>query len=478
MQTTMKQLTAREKISEAIEAVYAHAAQFADIVGSWRIVSDDKVTQTMATDGPTLFYCDAFVDKMTIAETEWVLHHEAAHVWLGHHVRLTQSSDAQQKNVAFDLAVHEVIPDPPRDSFLNAFICKAGARTFAHLPVGKDAEWYFDTLSSKQQQEQQQSDEEQQQQESDEQQSGSGESDSAEGEQSPEAQDAQGSAESAEASEQSSEGAGAAESEAESDSEGEASGSSSSKGSQQSSSQSAESALTEGQLGEVLPNPKCATPEGAVEAEGEWQQVVARSINTARMCGTSPGWFIDKAESLLGKSKTDWRTVLRRFLTKSVPQGASFRKANRRSVWRNDCILPGKFSKGSGDGLIIVDTSGSIFSTVKETVVPEIERILSTLPRSKVHVMQIDTRITSEKKFSSYDFPIDLEVSGGGGTELAPAFIAAQEMRGQYRWCICITDLYWNFPATPNPGIPVFWVVIGDHKGQVPFGERVSVKKQ
>ncbi len=468
----MTTLTARKKITSAMEALFAHHPFFASLASRWEIKEDSEVSKTMATDGRHLFYCPEFVDSLNIGETEWVLLHEAGHCFLGHHVRLLKV-DRDEANIAFDLALNSAINGHGSPESLSDRMLFPGKGQYSNLPAGKDAEWYFQKLHVAKPQEKQP-----------EKQDDSQESEQSESDSEQQSTEADSSESTSEQSDSDSASDSSSESEAEQGSSSDDSGSSQeqseSSDDTQSSSESSDSSQSKAEgkassIGEVLPHPAADSPEGEAEAEAEWQESVAQAVNVARMCGNLPGHLYQTAESILGKSEIDWRTLLRRFLTKSIPQGMTYKKINRRSSWRKDLILPAKHGKGGADGLIIADVSGSIFGIIKSKVVPEIEKLLRTLPKSTVDLMQVDTRIVAENKYTQWDFPLKVNVVGGGGTDLNPAFEAAKQKRGAYKWIICITDLEWSFSSAPNPQIPTLWLIIGGNKGIPSFGERVKV---
>lgn len=420
----MELLTARSKVGEALHALCCDYPLFANIALAWNVVENADF-DTMATNGPTLFYSASFVESLTIAETEWVLLHEAGHIFLGHHLRLL-GVNPDESNEAFDLALNSLIREHCPSERLRKMVLIPGQGRYAKLPLDMDAEYYHATLYPP-------TSTPPPQPEQSEQESGN-------------AQDA---------------------------SEGQAEGSDSASDSK---SEGSKQRPPKG-LGGVLPAPKTETAEERAESEAQWKETVAEGIAIAEQCGKLPGWMKDIGEKLLGKSEIDWRTILRRFLIKTVPQGMSYTRPNRRSAYRTDFRLPARRAKGGADGLIIADTSGSIFDLIKDKVLPELDKILRTLSKSSVRLLQIDTSISADETYTRWDLPLKLDVMGGGGTDLSPAFAEAKGSR-ELRWCVVITDMQWHYQSAPNPGIPTLWIVVdnAEWKGKPPFGELVKVQ--
>jgi predicted metal-dependent peptidase len=81
-------------------------------------------TDTMATDGETLFYSPSFADSLTQPEIDFVLVHEVFHKWFLHHTR-REGRDPQLWNVAADyvinLAITQDFPTltPPKGVLLS-----------------------------------------------------------------------------------------------------------------------------------------------------------------------------------------------------------------------------------------------------------------------------------------------------------------------------------------------------------------------
>jgi predicted metal-dependent peptidase len=476
----MRELTPRETVTEAIEALYSHWPLFANIASGFEIVEDKSgaTTQTMATDGKRLYFCPDFVKDLSIAEAEWVVLHECGHCFLGHHLRLI-GEDRMDRNVAFDLALNSLIRGFAPSDKLRAMMLAPGHGPFAELKADEDAETYFKAVSKgKQQDEQQQnSDSDKQSDESDEseQQQSAGDSQSDESEQSDSEQQGEG-----QGSDSSQESSADAQGSSESDEQTQGD---SSEGSASQSASGRKAATPKpivkaavASMGEVLEHPAETAAEQA-KAEGEWQQTIAESMAVAQQCGNLPGWLKALGEKLLGESKTDWRTILRRFLTKSIPVGTNYAVPSRRHSHRKDIIMPGRRTKGGGDGVIIADVSGSIFSIIRDTVVPEANKILRSLPKTSVRLMQVDTRVVADKTYNQYDLPLKVDIAGGGGTDLNPALLEASKARGKLKWQIIVTDMYWSWQTAHDAGIPTLWVVIGNSsfKGKPPFGEVVTV---
>lgn len=499
------------------------------------------ITQTMATDGKRLLYNPAFVDSLGVQECCWVLYHESGHCFLGHHLRLKNIGTKESRNIAFDLALNSLIREDCPEGQLRGMMLAPGFGSYADYEMDQTSEYYHKKIQPppEQQPQQQQQQDPDSEEEGEDQDQGDGESsEGAEGhkeqqeqkqpdkgqqeEQKPgneqespgessgeqqegteeqkesskpgkgQQEGSKGQQESPDSQNQPGEGGEAGKGKgkpAEGAGEGQGQGEGSGEGQPQPGSSQGQNGGGQGQpggedqkpssMGEVLPAPELAeSPEAAAQAEQDWQQTVAESMALAETCGSLPGWLRDLGRELLGQSETDWRMILRRYLTKLTPQGVSFTRPSRRNSWRRDVILPARRSKGATDGGIIADTSGSIFKIIRRKVLPEIDKILRVLPKTSVRLVQNDARITGDETFTRWDLPLRVEVSGGGGTNLNPAFELLREDRRSLKWIVCITDMEWSFQNAPDPGVPVLWIVVnnpGFDETRIPFGEVVKV---
>ena len=108
----MEKLTATKKIEKAKVGLYLDAPFFASICLRLEMIEDKPgiITQTMATDGKSIYFYPPFVDALTLEECKGVLAHEVSHVILLHPFR-RQSREHRKFNVACDYAVNPIILD-------------------------------------------------------------------------------------------------------------------------------------------------------------------------------------------------------------------------------------------------------------------------------------------------------------------------------------------------------------------------------
>ena len=497
-------LTAEEKMRRGFDNIYDRYQPFASIVQSWIVysrtcdcivhpISPDEIAQyghcksampTAATDGPRLWYNTKFVDRLSIADTTALILHEAMHIFCGHHMRFADLKSAREWNVAADLAGNDYIYiHLPQDGKLISMACLPGVGKFAHLPRGKDAEWYLDAVKEMKPKPQPGQGKPQPQEKGDKSDSGNG--GGGEGDEGEESE-SEGGSESSEKPQDGSKGSGSNKSSSKGD-----------KGQDEAQKGSGGAGLPDElpeiedtrpdlprSLGEILPHPSSGDPEAMEEAKQEWEQDVARAVRTAKSCGNMPGWLQSLADTLIGNEpdeKINWKAYLKRFCIKNVPVGGqTFQRMNRRFGYRRDIIIPAEQSKQAANGVLLTDVSGSMHTSEMNLGLYELSQIFAAYGKCSITMMQADTRLIAdgEKLFTKKDLPLKVPQTwyGRGGTNLVGAIEEIGKMSGARRWkyLIILSDMEWNYTEARNPGIPTMWITTRAITEDVPFGMAIG----
>jgi hypothetical protein len=117
---------------------------------------------------------------------------------------------------------------------------------------------------------------------------------------------------------------------------------------------------TPGGFGQVLdaPEPEGEDGETVAEQAREWKIAVEQAENVAKLAGKLPAGVTRSLE----QSETagvDWRELMRRAWSETIPSDYSWIPPNRRHIWAG-LYLPSVRSEGAGEIAIAVDCSGSI----------------------------------------------------------------------------------------------------------------------
>ena len=363
---------------------------------------------TMATDGVSLFYNSEFVDTLNAAELAGVLAHEVMHPALQHHTR-RGDRDHTRWNMACDYAINPIL--------IDAGLVLPKDILIDNRFRGMSAERIYNLI------------------EEDEKQEGStGQSES---------QTGNGSGRSDDGSLQNDE-----------------------------SGNEPEAPSTPGGVGQVLdaPEPEAESGPSVAEQAREWQIAVEQAETVARVAGKLPGGAARALEAAQA-ARVDWRELLRRAWSDTIPADYSWMRPNRRHVW-SGLYLPGITSEGVGEIAIAVDCSGSVSSRQLGLFEAEVRSILAGQRPRLVHVLYFDAAVQKVETYQAAQ-PVSLSPAGGGGTDFRPCFDWLRECGVVPETLVFLTDLCGTFP-TVAPTYPVIWASTETRKA--PFGEVVPME--
>jgi predicted metal-dependent peptidase len=148
-------------------------------------------------------------------------------------------------------------------------------------------------------------------------------------------------------------------------------------------------------------------------------------------------------------AQVDWRELLRRAWSETIPTDYSWTRPNRRHVWTG-LYLPGVVCEGVGEICIAVDCSGSIHDRQLGLFEAEIGSILAGQQPRLVHVLYFDTEVQKCETFQAGK-PVKLTPVGGGGTDFRPCFSWLADRGIQPQTMVFLTDLLGTFPEKCHP---------------------------
>ena len=435
---------------------------FSSIILNMRLVAAD--VGTMCTDGIELKYDVNFVNQCSQPMLDVVLAHEALHVAMGHPLLLLKLPDQHIAREAAELAVNSLIYKRkgfPPDAVLP------GAGDYVRMPIGKNIEWYYDALKKEQQNSGQPDPRGNSPGVSDDSdtESGGGESDQPAKPDKPEKgetnepdmerkDDSAPQAGSGDGANADGQGAG------DSGQLGPGEGGSGDEASGEDPAGMAGKASLLNQLGSVaaanLDN------ESIADAERRWEQIVSEAANTAAQAGKLPGAFEELVNSLIGTTGLPWPILLRTYLTRTVQHGRSYRRPNRRTLWRKD-IQPSRISKGLGKVIFGVDTSGSMDQVQMNKALEACIDIGKVYPDFELGIVQFDTHISNVDWFTRFNVNKEYfktwSWKGRGGTSYVAFFDSIAQYRANV--VVLVTDGYPNdgWPDMRKVTVPVIWLI-------------------
>lgn len=201
----------------------------------------------------------------------------------------------------------------------------------------------------------------------------------------------------------------------------------------------------------------------------QWQLRLAGAAQQALRAGKLPAGIARMIDDLL-QPQLPWRMLLARYLSSVARTDYSFNRPSRRE---SAAILPG-LRAASIDIAIVIDTSGSIAPDEMREFLSEVNALKGQV-NARITLHACDAALTPEgpwvfEPWEEVRLPDDL--AGGGGTVFAPAFEWAERLERRPDLLVYFTDADGEFPRS-EPGFPVLWLVKGN--APVPWGQRVQL---
>ena len=208
---------------------------------------------------------------------------------------------------------------------------------------------------------------------------------------------------------------------------------------------------------------------------------------SAKKAGKLPKGVEEVIESMY-KTTTPWQDVFRTIFTSIAKQDYTFQYPNKRytgHMMDYGVILPSLWGEEYTNVGFIMDTSGSVGKREKEILASELKAILEDYNLT-IHVMYCDTKayVDHIQVFTPEDVKngkLNLNVKGGGGTSMRPAFDWYRDNQDEHNFevVICLTDMYlfdWG-KLGPEPPFSVYWAMLphSDDTVKVDWGTKVQI---
>lgn len=200
-----------------------------------------------------------------------------------------------------------------------------------------------------------------------------------------------------------------------------------------------------------------------------WRQRMAGAAQQAMQVGKMGGALARMIDHLL-QPQLPWRMLLARYMNATARDDYNWSRPSRRE---GDFILPSLRSHEI-DVVIAVDISGSVGDEEMREFVSEVDAIKGQA-RARITLIPCDARVAEGApwEFAPWEeFRLPRAMQGGGGTDFRPVFDLVERRTPQPDLLVYFTDAEGQFPTQP-PTYPVVWLVKG--KRPVPWGERVQL---
>jgi predicted metal-dependent peptidase len=201
----------------------------------------------------------------------------------------------------------------------------------------------------------------------------------------------------------------------------------------------------------------------------QWQMRLASAAQQALRAGRlSASW--QRLMGQLIEPRLSWRALLTRYLLTIARDDYSFQRPPRRE---SDAILP-RLSSHQTELVIALDTSGSIGERELRAFAAEVSSLQAEV-RARVTIHACDDKLAQEGPWTFEPWqPVVLpeRISGGGMTSFVPVFEWVRAHGQRPDALVYFSDADGEFPNEAPP-YPVIWVVKG--KNDVPWGERIQL---
>ena len=205
--------------------------------------------------------------------------------------------------------------------------------------------------------------------------------------------------------------------------------------------------------------------QGEVPGVGEAQaqvlrRQVAQEIRAAKSRGEVPERLRRWADGIL-EPQVDWRQELRAAIRRGVElaRGKADYSYARRGRQAPPFILPGLVGYAPRVA-VVVDTSGSMAGHDLGQALGELREILRTVPRRRgLPVLAVDAAVHKVKEVFRLE---DVELEGGGGTDMGVGLKAALALRPRPQVVVVLTDGHTPWPDRPPKGARVIVGLIGE----------------
>ncbi|WP_455203382.1 vWA domain-containing protein [Kaarinaea lacus] len=390
---------------------------------------DPTWCNTTATDARKFYYNPNYIEQLDLAQTQFVLAHEALHCALSHFAR-RQHREKHRWDVACDYAINPLLVNdglkpPPGVLLEDSFYGMTAEEIYPSIEDNTQEEPMDRHLYDEQNQAEQ----------------GRGQNNERSG--APPKPDTQ------QAQQSKNKGK-----------DGKAEQESSSQPNQQ----------PTGKPSEGAPQPEPLTPQERDNLATQWQQRLAGAAQQAMQAGKLGGGMARLVDHLL-EPQLPWRNLLAHYVTSVARDDYSYsRPSNRRG---DPAVFP-SLRSGQVNLLVALDTSGSIGDAEMREFLGEINAIKSQI-RARVVFHACDAALCEDGPWTYEpweEFALPQKIEGGGGTSFKPVFEWLEQQDQQPDLVVYFTDAEGEFPER-EPQCPVIWLVKGREK--VPWGQRVQL---
>jgi predicted metal-dependent peptidase len=225
-----------------------------------------------------------------------------------------------------------------------------------------------------------------------------------------------------------------------------------------------------GETGDGEARPPPSTPDEREALRVQWQQRLAGAAQQALRAGKLGGDLARLVDHLL-EPDLPWRALLARYLTQSARDDYSYTRPSGRR--EGPAIYP-SLRSGQVHVVVALDTSGSLSEEEIGEFVAEVDALKGQV-RAHLTLLACDAALAPDGPWEFLpweDFRAPRCFPGGGGTSFVPVFRFVEEQDRTPDLLVYFTDARGEFPPAAPP-YPVVWLVKG--RAPVPWGQRIQL---
>lgn len=204
----------------------------------------------------------------------------------------------------------------------------------------------------------------------------------------------------------------------------------------------------------------------------KWGRVLSEAYNYAKNQGKEPVGADRLIDGLL-QNKMNWKAMLQKYITQSLPYDYTYSKPSKRTV-STGFYIPA-IKKDTVDVACAIDTSGSISQEELTQFLSEIVGIAKSHENLKMTLIDCDADVHQEIEVANGNINkiMNMKPQGGGGTSHLPVFKHFEEKAQRPKLLIAFTDGYSSFPDS-SP-INTLWIITkGGSSSDIKFGQIVK----
>jgi len=195
-------------------------------------------------------------------------------------------------------------------------------------------------------------------------------------------------------------------------------------------------------------------PQEIMDAISE--EIVKRSMEKSR--GLVPDSIQEMINKLISK-EVNWKKFIKNEMSNtSIDVEETIKRRNRRFMERVE--IKGFKQTFSSEGIVILDTSGSMESSFIAKTLGEINNLCKSTG-STIKLIQVDAQVQEIKSFNENSK--NFSIKGRGGTHLYPAIEYIENNKIRYDYIIVITDGECESSWPTHPKSKIFFLL--PHKG-------------